>query len=129
MADIPPVLTVRVTPRMVESLLGKVARGAASTQGMALPAMKRLKSGFERLRALCGSTEVRPIHPFKLELRVSEAGRGVRRSLRVRSSSARTRVWNRHARAVFGEGAGEGRYPRWSIPSCFSRSGRISTSA
>ena len=74
MADIPPVLTVRVTPRMVESLLGKVARGAASTQGMALPAMKRLKSGFERLRALCGSTEVRPIHPFKLELRVSEAG-------------------------------------------------------
>ena len=72
MADVPPVLAVRVTPKMVESLLGKVARGAASTQGMALPAMKHLKSGFERLRAFCGRTEVQPIHPFKLELRVSE---------------------------------------------------------
>jgi S1-C subfamily serine protease len=71
-ADIPPVLLVRVTPRMVESLWGKVARGAASTQGMALPAIKRMRSGFERLQAFCGSTEVQPIHPFTLELRVSE---------------------------------------------------------
>ena len=71
-ADIPPVLFVRVTPKMVESFWAKVARGAAYTQGMALPAMKRLKSGFERLQAFCGDTEVTPIHPFKLELRVSE---------------------------------------------------------
>jgi S1-C subfamily serine protease len=71
-ADIPPVLFIRVTPKMVESLWAKVARGAASTQGMALPAFKRLKSGFERLQAFCGRTEVTPIHPFKLELRVSE---------------------------------------------------------
>jgi len=72
MADIPPVLFVRVTPKMVESFWAKAARGAAMTQGMALPAIKHLKSGFERLHAFCGSTEVRPIHPFKLELRVSE---------------------------------------------------------
>jgi len=39
---------------------------------MALPALKRLKSGFDRLQAFCGRTEVTPIHPFKLELRVSE---------------------------------------------------------
>jgi S1-C subfamily serine protease len=71
-ADIPPVLFVRVTPKMVEPFWGKVARGAASTQGMALPAIKRLKSGFERLHAFCDKTEVQPIHPFKLELRVSE---------------------------------------------------------
>jgi hypothetical protein len=71
-ADIPPVLLVRVTPRMAESLWAKVARGAAMTQGMALPAFKRLKSGFDRMQALCGRTEVTPIHPFKLELRVSE---------------------------------------------------------
>jgi hypothetical protein len=57
---------------MVESLLGKVARGAASTQGMALPAIKHLKSGFDRLRVFCGAIEVQPIHPFKLELRASE---------------------------------------------------------
>ena len=72
MADIPPVLFVRVTPKMVERLWTKVARGAAMTQGMALPPIKHLKSGFERLHAFCGRTEVRPIHPFKLELRVSE---------------------------------------------------------
>jgi len=71
-SDIPPVLFVRVTPKMSESLLAKMARGAAYTQGMALPALKRLKSGFDRLQAYCGRTEVTPIHPFKLELRVSE---------------------------------------------------------
>ena len=71
-ADIPPVLFVRVTPKMAESFWAKAARGAAYTQGMALPPLKRLKSGFERLQAYCGSTEVSPIHPFKLELRVSE---------------------------------------------------------
>jgi S1-C subfamily serine protease len=70
--DIPPVLFVRVTPKMAESFWAKVARGAAYTQGMALPALKRLKSGFLRLQAYCGGAEVTPIHPFKLELRVSE---------------------------------------------------------
>ena len=70
--DIPPVLLVRVTPKMAESFWAKVARGAAYTQGMALPAFKRLKSGFHRMQALCGRAEVTPIHPFKLELRVSE---------------------------------------------------------
>ena len=72
LADVPPLLFIRVTPKMVEGVLGKVARGAAATQGVALPAMKRLKTGFLRLQALCGSNEVLPVHPFKLELRVSE---------------------------------------------------------
>jgi hypothetical protein len=71
-ADIPPVLFVRVTPKMAEGFWAKMARGAAYTQGMALPAIKRLKSGFERLQAFCGRTEVTPIHPFKLDLRVSD---------------------------------------------------------
>jgi S1-C subfamily serine protease len=71
-ADIPPVLFVRVTPKMEESFWARVARGAAYTQGMALPALKRLKSGFLRLQAYCAGAEVTPIHPFKLELRVSE---------------------------------------------------------
>lgn len=71
-ADIPPVLFVRVTPKMAEGFWAKVARGAAYTQGMALPALKRLKSGFLRLQAYCGRAEVTPIHPFKLDLRVSE---------------------------------------------------------
>jgi S1-C subfamily serine protease len=71
-ADIPPVLFVRVTPKMAEGFWARVARGAAYTQGMALPAIKRLKSGFERLQTFCGATDVTPIHAFKLEVRVSE---------------------------------------------------------
>ena len=65
-------LFVRVTPKMVESMWAKMARGAAMTQGMALPAMKRLGTGFNRMRVFCGSAEVTPIHPFKVEMRVSE---------------------------------------------------------
>ena len=71
--DFPPVLLVRVTPKLVESFWMKVARGAASTQGVSLPPIKRFKSGFSRMRAFCGDAEVTPIHPFKLEQRVSES--------------------------------------------------------
>jgi hypothetical protein len=70
-ADIPPVLLVRVTPKLVEGFWTKVARGAAQTQGVSLPPLKRIRSGFFRMRAFCGEMEVTPIHPFKLEQRVS----------------------------------------------------------
>jgi hypothetical protein len=61
-----------VMPKMVESLWATVARGAARTQGMALPPIKHVKSGFSRMRAFCGDAEVTPIHPFTLEQRISE---------------------------------------------------------
>jgi S1-C subfamily serine protease len=70
-ADIPPVLLVRVTPKLGEAFWTKLTRGAASTQGIALPKIERFRSGFLRMRALCGSAEVTPIHPFTLERRVS----------------------------------------------------------
>jgi hypothetical protein len=72
MADYPRVLIVRVTPKMVEGLWAKVARGAAMTQGVALPPMKRATSGFSRMRVFCGDTEMTPIHPFMVEQRISE---------------------------------------------------------
>ena len=72
LADYPRALLVRVTPKMAEGLWAKVARGAAMTQGMSLPPMKRAKAGFLRMRAFCGDTEVTPIHPFVLEHRISE---------------------------------------------------------
>jgi S1-C subfamily serine protease len=72
-ADFPPVLLVRVTPKLVEGFWTKVARGAAQTQGVSLPPIKHFRSGFSRLRAFCGDVEVPPIHPFKLEQRVSES--------------------------------------------------------
>ena len=72
LVDYPRALLVRVTPKMAERLWAKVARGAAMTQGMSLPPMKRAKSGFLRMRAFCGDTEVTPIHPFVVEHRISE---------------------------------------------------------
>lgn len=71
-AEFPPVLLVRVTPKLAEGFWTMVARGAARTQGVSIPPIKRFKPGFARLRAFCGDAEVTPIHPFKLELRVSE---------------------------------------------------------
>jgi hypothetical protein len=72
LADYPRVLLVRATPKVVEGLWAKVARGAAMTQGIALPPITRAKAGFSRMRAFCGETEVTPIHPFTVERRVSE---------------------------------------------------------
>jgi serine protease Do len=72
-ADAPPVLLVRVTPKQAEGFWTKVARGAAYTQGVSLPPIKRFKPGFSRMRVFCGDTELTPIHPFKLERRVSES--------------------------------------------------------
>lgn len=70
-SEIPPVLLVRVTPKLAEGFWTKVARGAAQTQGIAVPPIMRPKAGFSHLRAYCGETEVTPIHPFKLEQRLS----------------------------------------------------------
>jgi hypothetical protein len=71
-SEIWPALLIRVTPRFAEGFWAKVGRVAAETQGVALPAFKHYKSGFVRLRALCGAAEVTPIHPFALETQVSE---------------------------------------------------------
>ena len=70
--DSPPVLLVRVTPKMVEGFWTTVARGAASTQGVSVPPIKHFKSGFGRLQAYCGDAEVTPVHPFKLAQRIAE---------------------------------------------------------
>ena len=71
-AEVPPVLMIRVTPKLVESFWTRVARGAAYTQGVALPAFKKIKTGFGRMRVFCGDAEVTPIHPFVLEQAVSD---------------------------------------------------------
>lgn len=70
--EVPPVLLIRVTPRFVESFWARVARGAVMTQGVSLPPLKRPKSNFERMRAMCGDAEVVPVHPFTLEHRLTD---------------------------------------------------------
>jgi hypothetical protein len=72
-AGYPPVLLVRVTPRLKEGFWTMIARGAAQTQGMSLPPMKRVASGFSRLEAFCGQASVQPIHPFTLEREIASA--------------------------------------------------------
>jgi hypothetical protein len=71
-ADFSQTLLVRITPKLVEGFWTKVARGAAQTQGVAIPSIKHFRSGFSKMRAFCGEAEVLPIHPFKLEHRISE---------------------------------------------------------
>jgi S1-C subfamily serine protease len=70
--DYPPVLLVRVTPKLVEGFWTTVGRFAARTQGVSLPPIRHFSSGFARLRAFCGDAEVTPIHPFRLAQRISD---------------------------------------------------------
>lgn len=72
--DAPPVLLIRVSPQFEESFWKMLARGAAATQGMALPPLKSVTSNFLRMRAFCGDAEVAPIHPLIIERRLSEKG-------------------------------------------------------
>ena len=81
MANTPRVLAIRVTPKLVEGFWTTVARGAAETQGMSLPPIKHVKTGFARC-AFCGSTEVAPspVQDRAASLRAT----GERRSLHLR---------------------------------------------
>jgi hypothetical protein len=70
--DAERVLLVRVSPQFEESMWKMLARGAAATQGMALPPLRSFTANFLQLRAYCGDTEVTPIHPFIIEHQTPE---------------------------------------------------------
>jgi S1-C subfamily serine protease len=70
--NLPAVLIVRVTPKMVEGFWKRVGREAARTQGADLPPFKDFKTSFGRMRATCGGLDVTPIHPFVLEHQVAD---------------------------------------------------------
>ena len=71
-ADLPPVVAVRVTPKLVEGFWKRVAREAARTQGADLPPFKNFKSSFVRMRVSCGTADVVAIQPFVIEHRTSD---------------------------------------------------------
>ncbi len=71
-ADLPSVLVVRVTPKLVEGFWQRLARGAAMTQGAILPAFKDFRTSFARMQMSCDGVEVPPLHPFVLEHRLSD---------------------------------------------------------
>jgi hypothetical protein len=72
-AERPPVVIVRVTPKMVEGFWKRLGREAARTQGAELPAFKDFKTRFIRMKASCGAAEVTPIHPMVLEHQVTDS--------------------------------------------------------
>jgi hypothetical protein len=86
-SDTPAVVIIRVMPKLGESFWTTVARGAAQTQGVSIPAIKRIKAGFGSLKLTCGDTEVLPIHPFLIEHR-ADAGAAVNEGLFVFDSTA-----------------------------------------
>jgi S1-C subfamily serine protease len=71
-SDSPAVVLIRVTPKFGENFWTTVARGAAQSQGVAIPAFKRPKAAFGGLRLTCGGTAIAPIHPFRIEHRISD---------------------------------------------------------
>jgi Trypsin-like peptidase domain len=71
-SDYQPVVMIRVTPKFVESFWTSLGRAAAQSQGVDIPAMKHLKTGFASMQLFCGDREVTPIHPFQIEQRVGE---------------------------------------------------------
>ena len=71
-SNLPAVLIVRVTPKMVEGFWKRLGREAARTQGAELPPFKDFKTSFQRMRATCAGVEIAPIHPFVLEHLVAE---------------------------------------------------------
>jgi len=73
--DAPPMLLVRVSPQFEESFWKTLARGAAATQGVALPPLKGFSANFLKMRAYCGDAEVTPIHPFIIEREVSDSAK------------------------------------------------------
>jgi S1-C subfamily serine protease len=63
----PPLLYLRAIPKLEESLMMKVGRAAAATQGAVIPPIPHLKASFLKMRAYCGDEEVTPIHAFTIE--------------------------------------------------------------
>jgi hypothetical protein len=71
-AEDPPVVLIRVRPKLEESFWTTVARGAAQTQGVPLPAMKHFKGTLSRMTIQCDAAELTPIHALRIERRLSE---------------------------------------------------------
>jgi S1-C subfamily serine protease len=68
----PAVVLIRVTPKFGENFWTTVARGAAQSQGVSIPAIKRPKAAFGSLHLTCGDKDIAPIHPFRIEHRISD---------------------------------------------------------
>jgi hypothetical protein len=68
----PQVLLVRVSPQFEESFWKMIARGAARTQGIALPPLASFNANFLRMRTFCGAAEVMPIQRLIIEMPIKD---------------------------------------------------------
>ncbi len=105
-ADLPAVVIVRVTPKMVEGFWKRLGREAARTQGADLPPFKDFKTSFVRMRASCGGAEVVPIQPFVLEHRTSDT-KMIREGLYVFDPAAFGPACSRVTLSIYSEKAPE----------------------
>ena len=69
-ADIPNVLIIRATPKLKENFWAMIGRQAASTQGVQLPAFKKMRHFSPACGSIAGPPEFIPIHPFRIERRI-----------------------------------------------------------
>jgi hypothetical protein len=85
-ATIRPSSSFARRPKLAEGFWTTVARGAAQTQGMAIPPIKASKGNFASLRLDCDGKEVTPIHPFRIERHLGEPPCSTRASTCSRST-------------------------------------------
>ena len=71
-AEVLPVLLVRITPKVGEGFWQAVGRSAAQTQGISLPPMKHPKAAFGGFSLFCGDSPVPPVHPFRIVHRMTD---------------------------------------------------------
>jgi S1-C subfamily serine protease len=103
-ANLPPVIAVRITPKLVEGFWKRVAREAARTQGADLPPFKNFKSSFVRMRVSCDATEVVALQPFVLEHKTSDT-KVIREGLYVFDPGAFAPPCSRVTLSIYSENA------------------------
>ena len=68
-----PVLVIQASPKLKESFLSAFSRGMAASHGyIPGPAKLHFKTDFYRMRLLCGTQEVKPLFPGKIQRIVNE---------------------------------------------------------
>lgn len=106
-SDLPAVLAIRVTPKLVEGFWQRLGRGAAMTQGAILPAFKDFKTDFGRMQVSCDGVEVTPIHPLVIEHQLS-ASDTVREGLYVFAPGALGPRCQRATLTLYAQGSTRG---------------------
>lgn len=67
-----PVLLIQASPRLKEGFWSAMGRGMAASRGYVTPAKLRFRTDFYKMKLLCGSQEIKPLFPGKMERVIDE---------------------------------------------------------